>query len=63
MKSKKQLLFEVIIDVLILAIFSYTGWVVIEDLFMKSILIGAGAVAIAYKAIELNKIIKNNEEE
>ena len=63
MKSKKQLLFEVIIDVLILAILSITGWIVITDMLMKILLIGAGVAAIGYKAIELKNIIKNNEEE
>jgi hypothetical protein len=63
MKSKKQLLFEVIIDVLILAILSVTGWIVITDMLMKILLIGAGAAAIGYKVIELKNIIKNNEEE
>lgn len=62
MKSKKQLLFEVIIDILILAIFSFTGWLIISDVLMKILLVGAGAAAIGYKAIELKNILKNNEE-
>jgi len=60
MKSKKQLIFEVIIDILILAIFSFTGWIVITDMLMKILLIGAGLVAIGYKAVELKNILKNN---
>lgn len=60
MKSKKQLLFEVIIDILILAIFSFTGWIVITDMLMKILLITAGVVAIGYKAVELKNILKNN---
>jgi hypothetical protein len=58
MKSKKQLIFEVIIDILILAIFSFTGWIVITDMLMKVLLIGAGAVAIGYKVVELKNILK-----
>ena len=60
MKSKKQLIFEVIIDILILAIFSFTGWIVITDMFMKILLITAGVVAIGYKVVELKNILKNN---
>lgn len=60
MKSKKQLIFEVIIDILILAIFSFTGWMVITDMLMKILLVGAGAAAIGYKAVELKNILKNN---
>jgi len=60
MKSKKQLIFEVIIDILILAIFSFTGWIVITDMLMKILLITAGVVAIGYKAVELKNILKNN---
>ena len=60
MKSKKQLIFEVIIDILILAIFSFTGWIVIIDMFMKIVLITAGVVAIGYKVVELKNILKNN---
>lgn len=60
MKSKKQLIFEVIIDILILAIFSFTGWIVITDMLMKILLITAGAVAIGYKVVELKNILKNN---
>ena len=60
MKSKNQLIFEVIIDILILAIFSFTGWIVITDMLMKILLITAGAVAIGYKVVELKNILKNN---
>lgn len=60
MKSKNQLIFEVIIDILILAIFSFTGWIVITDMLMKILLITAGVVAIGYKAVELKNILKNN---
>jgi hypothetical protein len=60
MKSKKQLIFEVIIDILILAIFSFTGWIVITDMLMKILLITAGVVAIGYKVVELKNILKNN---
>jgi hypothetical protein len=60
MKSKKQLIFEVIIDILILAIFSFTGWIVITDMLMKILLISAGVVAIGYKVVELKNILKNN---
>ena len=58
MKSKNQLIFEVIIDILILAIFSFTGWIVITDMLMKILLITAGAVAIGYKVVELKNILK-----
>ena len=60
MKSKNQLIFEVIIDILILAIFSFTGWIVITDMLMKILLITAGSVAIGYKVVELKNILKNN---
>ena len=60
MKSKKQLIFEVIIDILILATFSFTGWMVITDMLMKILLVGAGAAAIGYKVVELKNILKNN---
>ena len=60
MKNKKQLLIGVIIDILILAIMSFTGWMVITDMLIKILLVIAGLVAIGYKAVELKNILKNN---
>ena len=60
MKNKRQLIFEVIIDVLLLAILTFTGWMIITDMLVKILLIVAGVVAIGYKAVELKNILKNN---
>lgn len=58
MKNKRQLIFEVIIDIILLTILLFTGWVVVVDTFIKMILVGAGLVAIVYKVVELKDIIK-----
>ena len=60
MKNKNQLIFEVIIDIILLAILLFTGWMVIIDMFIKILLIGTGLVAIGYKVVELKNILKNN---
>lgn len=58
MKNKRQLIFEVIIDIILLTILLFTGWVVVVDTFIKMLLVGAGLVAIVYKVVELKDIIK-----
>lgn len=58
MKNKRQLIFEVIIDIILLTILLFTGWVVVVDTFIKMVLVGAGLVAIVYKVVELKDIIK-----
>ena len=60
MKNKKQLIFEVIIDIILLATLLFTGWMVVADMFIKILLVGAGLVAIGYKVVELKNILKNN---
>ena len=60
MKNKRQLIFEVIVDILLLAILLFTGWIVITDMLVKILLIVSGVVAIGYKAVELKNILKNN---
>ena len=60
MKNKRQLIFEVIIDVLLLAILTFTGWMIITDMLIKILLVVAGLVAIGYKVVELKNILKNN---
>ena len=60
MKNKRQLIFEVIIDIILLATFSFTGWMIITDMLIKILLVGAGAAAIGYKVVELKNILKNN---
>ena len=60
MKNKRQMIFEVIVDILLLAILLFTGWIVITDMLVKILLIVSGVVAIGYKAVELKNILKNN---
>lgn len=57
---EKQSIKEVVIDILILLVFTFTGIFVITDTLIKILLVTSGIVAIIYSVLDLIRMIKNN---